>query len=171
MPEIVAWDSCIIIDAICKDKDIYPHLDPVLRRAENGELLILVSTLSIAEVKYLRPFSSDLSQEDQNELIRAWFANEYVVARNADFNICNIASEIGQHASQYVQGKNLTTIDSVILATAVANEAGALITRDNGNNKQIGLLELDRKFGNPGLPIVRPDNMPGQVELTLSEGE
>lgn len=55
--ELVAWDSCIIIDAIQRTKGRYSAIQPMVRKAESADLSIIVSMASIAEVMYLREFA------------------------------------------------------------------------------------------------------------------
>lgn len=153
---ILAWDSCIVIDAVQQEPERWPTIQPMVNQAEAGELQIVVSTATIAEVQYLR-FLSDqgLSQEAQDDLIERWFDNEYIVKRNADRGVCRLAAELARQHAQ--KGKPVSPIDSIILATAILAEAEVLVTIDSGDSKRVGLLELDGKVGDPGLRIKTPD--------------
>lgn len=166
MVDLIAWDSCIIIDAIQKNPTVYPHLQPIIRQAEAGQLKIVVSTISITEVKYLRELSANgLSQEEQNGLIEAWFNEPYVIKRNADYATCKEAASLAQLAAS--TKRNLKTADSIVLATAIRAGVSTLLTLDDGNDSSVGLLELDGRFGTPALQIRRPDQMAGQMELGI----
>jgi len=150
MPEIVLWDSCIVIDAIQQQEDIYIHLQPMIRKAEAGELFIVVSSVTVAEVTYCKELSAKgVSQEEQNEIIQQWMNQDYIVRRIADFGICRSAAMLAREFS--VPGKSLSPIDSIVLATAIKNNVDALITLDDGKGKKsgksIGLLELDQRAG------------------------
>ena len=141
--EIVAWDSCIIIDAIQQETNRYPSIFPMIRKAEAGDLLIVISMASISEVLYLRELTAKgLSEEEQNNLIEKWFDSSYIVKRAVDFGVGKKAAELRR------QFQTLTPVDSMILATAVLVEADVLVTYDDGGSgDSIGLLELNGKIG------------------------
>lgn len=163
--EKIAWDSCIIIDAIQKEPERWPAIEPMARRAESGDLSIVVSTVSLAEVVYLREFATTgMSQADQDDLIKRWFDNDYVYTRNADIGICEEAAKLGR-------AHRVTPLDSIILATAVLTETKVLVTYDDAGKSSTGvsLLDLDSKVtaGRDLLRIVTPENIPGQREIQV----
>ena len=161
--EVVAWDSCIIIDAISKNPGKYSSIVPMLLRAESGELQIVVSMASVSEVMYIDGLvAQNMRQEDQNDLIRRWFENEYVVPRNVDFGVGLKSAELRRHH------KGLTPVDSIILATAILNEVTTLVTYDhNDKHGEIGLLKLDRKLGANAPRICRPEEYTITPQLEL----
>ena len=157
--EVVAWDSCIVIDAIQKEASRYPEISPMLRKAEADNLLIVLSTASIAEILYLKELSAKgISQEDQNDMIQKWLDNPYIVKRAADLEVCTKAAEIRR-----VHG-SITPVDSIILSTAVLHNVDALVTYD-GSGKDGRLLQLNEKID--GLKIIEPGDSSGQAEMPL----
>lgn len=161
--EIVAWDSCIIIDAIAKTPDRYPAIAPMIRRAESEELSIVVSSASVAEVLYLPGFQAvGKTQEEQNDLIEKWFDNSYLVKRNVDFGVGLKAAELRR------QFQGLTPVDSIILATALLHEADTLVTYDETDEGgKVGLLKLQGKLRNSSLRIAKPENYSPQTEIPI----
>ena len=161
--EVVAWDSCIIIDAISKTPDKYSAIVPMLLRAESGDLRIVISMASVSEVLYVRGLvTQKMRQEDPNDLIRRWFNNEYLALRNVDFGVGLKSAELRRHH------RGLTPVDSIILATAFVTGVTTLVTYDR-NDKQgkIGLLNLDKKLGPNAPRICRPEEYTINPQLPL----
>ncbi|MEQ8800315.1 MAG: type II toxin-antitoxin system VapC family toxin [Salinisphaeraceae bacterium] len=157
---LIAWDTCVIIDAIQRSESRYGALIPMVNKAVQGDLEIAVSTLSIAETLYLKDLASDgATQERQNTLIERWFDEPYVLKRNADFSVCSDAAELARRHGI------LKPADAVIVATAIRNGADALITYDGESARGKGLLQLDGALGNPGLRISTPENWSVQREI------
>lgn len=152
--EVIAWDSCIIIDAIGRTHDRVSAIDPMLRKAEAGNLQIVVSMASVAEVVYLGEFAkTGMEQNDQNDLIRRWFDNEYVILRNVDFGVGLKAAELSR------QHKGMTPLDSIVLATAILSEVTTLVTYDNNTRQgRVSLLGLDGKLGDGAPRILPPED-------------
>lgn len=166
MPEVVLWDSCVIIDAIQENPNTYPCLLPMIKKAEAGELYIVISSAQIAEVKYLRELAAQgISQDAQSELIDAWLNSDYVIPRNADRGVCQYAVQLARQVGS--GNKNLTPLDSIVLSTALLNGSEALITMDGGNRDSVGLLDLSMRFGSPQLPILHPCDYVRQYEMDL----
>ncbi|MEW8508628.1 MAG: PIN domain-containing protein [Candidatus Thiodiazotropha sp.] len=164
MVDIIAWDSCVLIDAIQKKDGIYEHIETMIRKAEAGELYIVVSSVSVAEIQYLGELSATgLSKVEQNTLIDSWMDQPYIVIRSADRATCRQAALLAQQSNSMGYGK-LTPIDSIILATAIKHEAETLVTLD-GKNKSSGLIKFSGKFGSPALNIRTPDDWSKQSEF------
>ncbi len=157
----MAWDSCIIIDAIQRKEGRYSAIQPMVRKAENAGLFIIVSMASIAEVMYLREFAAaGMSQKDQNDLIEKWFDNKYLIKRNVDFGVGKEAASLRRRF------KGLTPVDSIILATAIVNKADTLITYDaNNEGGRVALLDLDGKLGNSDTRISLPEDYTRELEF------
>ena len=118
---------------------------------------------SVAEVMYLPGLvAQNMRQEDQNDLIRRWFGNEYLALRNVDFGVGLRSAELRRHHT------GLTPVDSIILATAILNGVTTLVTYDyNDKQGKIGLLKLDQKLG-PNTPrICRPEEYTIAPQLAL----
>lgn len=168
--QTVTWDSCIVMDAIQREPARYPTIEPMIRAAEAGELRVVMSTASLAEVFYLGWLSREqgMSQADQNNLIAKWLSQEWIIKRNADVGVCIGAAELRRQHN--TTEKQFTSIDAIILSTALTSKSDALITYDEGrsDNTQLGLLTLHERVGNPPLRIVPPEEWSMQPELDLS---
>jgi predicted nucleic acid-binding protein len=161
----IAWDSCVIIDAIQKSEGRYPILRPMINKAMQGDLNIVVSTLSLAETIYLRDLADGgMAQEQQDALIERWFDEPYIIKRNADVSVCTEAAKLAR------RHRMLAPADAIILATAALSEVDVLITYD-GEGRGDGLLQLDGIVGNPGLRISTPENWSRQGEIDIDEPE
>lgn len=152
--EVIAWDSCIILDAIQKSGD-WDSIAPMVNLGLAGDLRIVVSAMSVAEVYYLRCLSAQgMPQDQQNDLIARWLDSEYLAKRSVDLGVAEAAAEI----CRQVKGK-LSPPDSIIVATALMHGAAALITYDDNQGKS--LLAQDQKFARPDggkLRICRPQD-------------
>lgn len=150
-PDIVMWDTCVIIDAIQKDPRYWAAIEPFVKDAQQGKLLIVVSEISVVEVSHLSSLGEKgMSIEEQVKLISQWFENPYVVRRQQHPGISELAAEIGRnHPIKRAS-------DRVIVATAVFNRIPVLHTRDGEGGKS-GLIPLSGEIGNPPLRIEIPN--------------
>lgn len=136
---LIAWDTCILIDAIQQTENRWNAIAPMLNRAKLGIIQIVISTISLTECHYLRgEADKGVSQSDQNKMMARWFESSFLIKRPADFGVCNLAAELCQ------QGKGLKPMDAIIVATALKSNASALITIDG--NARARLLANDMRF-------------------------
>lgn len=151
---IVAWDTCVLIDAIQKTPDRWDSIAPMLTMAVTGELKIVISTVSVAECYFLEHLAiRGMQQPEQNALIEKWLENPYLVKRAADFGTCRIAAEVGR-----VTRGGITPNDAIIVATAIRHETGTLVTYDDTRGKS--MLAQDGKIparGSSFLKICTPE--------------
>ena len=141
MPEaVIAWDTCVLLDAMQPTASRWDRIAPILNLAVQGDLKIVLSTLSVAEAFYLKTLAAEgMAQADQNDYIEKWLEHKYLVKRAADFGTCKIAAELCRQANQ-----KLDPPDAIIIATAIRHNAATLLTYDNKKNKS--LWDLDQKF-------------------------
>lgn len=149
----VVWDSCVIIDAIQKTPGRYEKIEPFLKDAENGKLLIVVSELSVAEVSHLTKLTDNgILLDDQVQLIKDWFENPYIVRRPVHAGISELAGEVGR------KHKLKRAPDRIIVATALFEKIPQIHTFDGIDPKKKNkLLPLDGQIGDPPLRIREPD--------------
>jgi predicted nucleic acid-binding protein len=140
-PERVCWDSSVIIDYLQQYPSRYADISPMIEQAENGELLIIVSEFSIAEVNKLRMLENNVSIEGQRNLISEWFERDYIIPRVVDRGVSFLASQL---QADY---DSLKPADAVITATAIKHQAVTLFTydgcKDDGSIRNRRLLKLD----------------------------
>ena len=155
--ERVAWDTCVIIDAIQKTPGKWKDIAPWVTQAENGKLKIIVSEISLIECSHLKFKEGSLSFDEQHRLIDEWFDNDFVVRRPIDQRITRLAMRLARE-------HRLTAPDAIVLATAVRNEVQFLHTGDGKIKKQgIKLLPLSGKIGDPPITIMEPDPLYGSI--------
>jgi predicted nucleic acid-binding protein len=151
----VAWDTCILIDAIQKTPDRFDAIAPMLNLARIGDLKIVLSTVCVAECHYLKELAAQgADQEEQNNLIEKWLEHSFLVKRAADMGTCKVAAQV----LRLVRGK-LSSSDAIIVATALRHKASALITYDDTKGKS--LIAQDGKI---------PDGRGGFLRICGPEG-
>lgn len=153
------WDSCTIIDALQKTEGRWELIEPFLDEAEAGNLEIVVSEISVVEVRNLRKMTAQGSEPEQiAAMVRDWFDSPFIIRRNVHPGISELAAEIGR------VHKIKRAADAVVVATAVYESIPVLHTFDGwGNKKKAGLLRLDEKIGDPPLRIVVPNPAEGTL--------
>jgi len=155
MPDgVIAWDTCILIDAIQKTGNRWGAIAPMVNLGTRGDLKIVISTLSVAEGYFLREMAiQGASQLEQNHAIEQWLEHSFLVKRAADFGTCKVAAELCRGESGA-----LTPSDAIVIATALRHNAASLITYDDKSGES--LLKLDGKFPNAygTLRICRPED-------------
>lgn len=153
--EVIAWDSCVILDAIQKTPGRWDAIAPMVNAGQAGELHIIVSAMCVAEVYFLRGLAAQgMAQAQQNEVIARWLDSEYLVKRSVDLGVADAAAEI----CRTVRGA-LTPPDAIVVATALLHGATALITYDDAKGQS--LLKQDQKIPCPDgsmLRICRPQD-------------
>jgi len=164
---IVAWDTCVLVDAIQRTPDRWGSIAPMLNMAIAGDLKIVISTISVAECYWLRDAAHQgMSQDEQDALIEKWLENPYLVKRAADFGTYRIAAAIARETKG-----GLTPNDSIIAATALRHEAGTLVTYDDTNGES--LLKQDGKLrvrSGSYLKICTPDGWSADNSAQLPFG-
>src|SRR4051812_2163000 len=116
MPDqVIAWDSCILLDAIQKTDARWQSIAPMINLATRGDLKIVLSTISVTETYYLKELArAGLDQAGQDAAIESWLDHSFLVKRSADFGTCKIAAELCRQQ----QGK-ISPSDAIVVATAL----------------------------------------------------
>ena len=148
------WDTCLFIAFLQNRADERELVDIVaarLKKAEEGENLIVVSTLVLAEI---RPRSA--YDTERAEVIRDLFYTKrpFILMVALSPRIADVASLIGADHNA------LTAPDAVHVATAWSERVDVLLTNDGKADRERRrsgeLLFYDRRIGNPSLRIERP---------------
>jgi predicted nucleic acid-binding protein len=156
------WDTCLWI-AYVKDSDdertTVDIVDALLRGAQNGERLIVVSTLVLLELR---------SQARYNpthwRIVRDIFYTNrpYIRVVNLNPRLADLGSTIGAEHS------NLTPPDAGHVATALSEKVDVFLTLDgkheHGRRRTRDLLDYNQRIGNPPLRIEAPQ-MPLNSQL------
>ena len=158
------WDTCLFLAYLQnkpEERDLVEIVSALLRRAESGDTLIVVSTLVLAEIRprnTYEPFHTgviwDLFYTNRSFL--------KVVALSP--RIAQLAGTIGGKHNQ------LTSPDAVHVATACSERVDVMLTIDGAPDKERRrsgqLLFYDGKLGNPPLKIEMPTRpLDSQMEL------
>jgi predicted nucleic acid-binding protein len=148
MPDSVYWDTCLFIEILQKDnQDRFEACEEMRAKAENGELVIVTSTLAIVEVNKL-PESGSLPEEQSRQILD-FFENPYIVLRQLD-------RPTAERAHEVVRANGLSNADAIHVATAILAKVPVLYTYDVAKRKRKGLIRHHLKIGNPPLRIEIP---------------
>jgi predicted nucleic acid-binding protein len=159
----IGWDSVAVIDFLDQKAGRFPFLLPIAKDAEDRKLIIVISTMAVAETLHL----STAPPADQARIISDFFDRPFVHREAAGLSVCEIARDIRR--AHPVDGA-----DSIHLATAVHTNTPFFLTNDgDSKRKKKPLLPLDKKIvlaNESSLRIMTPesyDKMRAAVALPL----
>lgn len=135
------WDSDCFIGWLAAESDKVDDCRTVIRAAERGEVVIVTSSLAIAEVVKLRhhnPIPSESADQ-----VRKFFRQPYIVVRELD-------RFLAEEAQSMVWDHGVDPKDAVHVATALRVGVEQLDTFD------AKLIASSGRIGNPPLLIGRP---------------
>ena len=151
-PEHRCWDSVCCLGWLKNEPDKVPACQAVLDLVDAGKVEIVVSTLAVAEVLWLRNHER-IPREDK-ETVRAFF-------RRSTFLIASVDLATAELAQELVWDYGVKPKDAIHVATALLLRCVSLDTFDEG------LWKLDGKLGDiPKLRIGPPEGGP-QTRLPL----
>ncbi len=119
--EKIYWDSDAFLGWFQEDvgkADLCRH---TLERARNGEVLIVTSTLGIAESLWLR--GQTKIPKDRAELVRKFFRRSYIRTHN-------VTRKIAEDAQDLVWDKDIAPKDAIHVATALSLSIPVIETFD-----------------------------------------
>lgn len=146
------WDSCCFIGWLKAEADKVTPCRPVIQAAEGGDLKIVTSALTLAEV--LRLKGKDPIPAEDAEKVRGFFKQPYIVLYDVDRTVAESAQGV-------VWNHGVRPKDAIHVATALAAQAAGIEQLDTFDEP---LISLSGKVGNPPLAIGRP-NLPEQLTL------
>ena len=161
------WDTCLFIAYLQNKPEeggLVDVISTLLRRAEIGNTLIVVSTLVLAEIRPLRAYDPRHS----DVLWDLFHTNRpYLKFVALSPRIAELAGTIGSE-------HRITSPDAVHVATAWSERVDVMLTIDGGPNNETrrsgGLLSFDGKIGRPPLKIEYPV-MPIDSQLALPKSD
>lgn len=142
----IYWDSVCFISRIQEQPGRILSLRSISDQAEAGNVDIVCSTWTIAEVVRLKGDPAPISVSDEQK-IRDFFENPYIHARTLDRFTAELSAKITRQFG--VKPK-----DAVHLATAILWEADEFHTYEDKLVNLDGQIEMTP--GGPTLKIVRP---------------
>lgn len=151
--EKIYWDSDCFLGHFKADAGKAEKCDGVLQRAERGDVLIVTSALTLAEVLWMR--GGPRIPEEKALIVRKFFRRSYI-------RVYNVSRRISESAQDLVWLKDIRPKDAIHVATALHLGADALETFD---------LNLIGKSGTVGTPLllIREPQAAAQARLNLSE--
>lgn len=128
--QVSYWDSCLFIDFLNGSPAGQQIVSPLIAAARNGELTIVTSTLSLAEVAYVaRELTDGLDVKVENAIETMFRDNELLTLVEYD-------EDIGVESRKLIRrtlsmDRRLKPADAIHLATAAAVSADVLFTFDS----------------------------------------
>ena len=114
------WDSCNCISLIAEDEaDRAEICQRILEDAGAGKLVIVTSTLTIAEVIRMR--GKPMLTEDEETTISNFFLHSYIL-------MYDVTRVVAENARQLARRYNLRPNDSIHLSTALLSDADVFET-------------------------------------------
>lgn len=139
--EKIYWDSnCFLSHFQAADGQV-EKCDGVIERAERGEVLIVTSALTLAEVLWMR--GGPKLAKDKAELIQKFFRRSYI-------RVYNVTRKIAEAAQTLVWDNSIKPKDAIHVSTAIHLKVYALETFDKALIRKSGIV------GNPLLLIREP---------------
>lgn len=141
------WDTNMFLGWLSQESDKYPSCAALIREAEAGNLYIVTSALTIAEVVWLR--GKPRLPADQRGDIRGFFAHKYVQIRQLDRTTAELAQTV-------VWDHAVNPKDAIHVATAL--DALRLIGKDfdQFDTFDDDLIKKSGQIGDPPLRIAKP---------------
>lgn len=151
-PIRIYWDSCVYIHRIQKTKKYIETLALLGNRIESKELIVVASTLCIAEVS--KNSKDPKMTANQLRKIQSWFYHSYV-------EMYPVTRTIAEYAAELVRVHPVKPPDAIHLATAVLSDFPV----HEFHTYETGLISLSGKLGASALRICYPNNDGWQGKL------
>ena len=142
------WDTCLFLTYLqnkSEEQELVEIISALLRRAESGDTLIVVSTLVLAEIRPVRAY-----EPRHNDVIWDLFHTNRPYLR-----MVSLSPRLAQEAGTIGSGNQLTSPDAVHVATALSKRVDVMYTQDGAADKERRrsgkLLSYDGKIGKPPL--------------------
>lgn len=136
MPDRRYWDSDCFLGWLQAEPDKEEKCRAVLEAAVHGEILIVSSALTIAEVLAVR--GHEKISPHKRTMVENFFRNEYIVIRN-------VTRRIAEMARSMVWDHNIAPKDAIHVATAIDAKLQLFNTFDRplcGHSRRVGVPPL-----------------------------
>jgi len=134
--EKIYWDSDCFLGHFQAEVGKAEKCDGVIQRAERGDVLIVTSALTLAEVLWMRG-GLRISKE-KAVVVQKFFRRSYI-------RVYNVTRKISEAAQTLVWDDNIKPKDAIHVATAIHLKVDALETFDE---------KLIKKSGTVGTPLL-----------------
>ncbi|WP_413873549.1 type II toxin-antitoxin system VapC family toxin [Albidovulum sp.] len=139
--EKIYWDSDCFLGHLQAEAGKVAKCAGVLQRAERGDVLIVTSALTLAEVLWMR--NAPRLPKDKALMVRRFF-------RRSTIRVYNVSRKISESAQDLVWGHGIKPKDAIHVATALHLGVDALETFD------VELINMSGTVGTPLLLIREP---------------
>ncbi|MFM9863974.1 MAG: type II toxin-antitoxin system VapC family toxin [Micropepsaceae bacterium] len=139
--ELIYWDSDAFLGWLQEEAGKVELCQGTIERAESGEVLIVTSALTIAEVLWMR--GAPKIPKDKAAILRKFFRRSFIRVRNVTRAISELAQDV-------VWDSGIRPKDAIHVATTLDAKISVLETFDEG------LLTKSGKVGSPPLLIRKP---------------
>ncbi|MCD6218046.1 PIN domain-containing protein [bacterium] len=139
--EIRYWDSDCFLGMLKGESDKKDLCKTVLEEAKEGNIMIVTSALTIAEVLYIKG-KSPIPVKDKDKVV-LFFRSDYIAVKNVTIHIAEFAREI-------VWSFGIKPKDAIHISTAMIDKIKLFNTFDEH------LLSKNIIAGNPALVIEKP---------------
>jgi predicted nucleic acid-binding protein len=149
--EKIYWDSDCFIAHLQAERGKVEQCDGVIERAERGDVLLVTSALTIAEVLWMR--EAPRLSKDKAAIVQKFFRRSYI-------RVVNVNRKIAESAQSHVWDNDIRPKDAIHVATAISFACDALETFDKGSIVKSG------KVGSP-LLLIREPQAAAQARMPL----
>lgn len=149
--EKIYWDTDCFLGHLQVEVGKAEKCDGVLERAERGDVLIITSALTIAEVLWMR--GGPRIPKEKADIVQKFFRRSYI-------RVVNVSRKVATSAQTHVWEDDIRPKDAIHVATALAFGVDAFETFDSG---------LIGKSGKVGMPLllIREPQAAEQARMNL----
>jgi predicted nucleic acid-binding protein len=147
--ELIYWDSDAFLGYLQNEPGKAAQCEGTLERARKGEVVIVTSSLTLAEVLWMK--GAPRTTKQKAELVRQFFRKSYI-------RVVNVTRKIAEEAQELVWDHSIKPKDAIHVATAKAYGTPILETFDEK------LIKKSESVGTPPI-IIREPQAPLQGKL------
>lgn len=144
------WDACTFLALLRGEEGRLAQCEAAIRHAEKGEIRIITSALTLAEVLWLT--GKDPIPVEDREKVRRFFESDFLALYDVDRTIAEMAQDV-------VWEHRVRPKDAIHVATALS--LGRRVSIEQMDTFDVGLQGLSGKIGDPGLVIGEPNFQEG----------
>jgi predicted nucleic acid-binding protein len=152
MSDLVYFDSCVFL-AWLKDEENRANLvEELFEEARKGEIKIITSTLTIAEVLNIQGVKSPIPKERRDD-VRRMFQNEWIITKGVNRRLAESSQEM-------VWEHGIKPKDGIHVATALAYKIPVFLSYDDNLVKRqnlitsIGKIQISEPVGSKQLSLL-----------------